>query len=122
MRILIDMNLSPEWVSVFKAVGHEAVHWSRVGDPGAPDKEILSWARSHGYAIFTHDLDFGAILAATKANAPSVLQVRTQDVTPQRISHLVLSALSQFQPLLNKGALISVDEDSLRARLLPLTE
>jgi len=35
---------------------------------------------------------------------------------------LVLSALGQFQALLDKGALISVDENSLRARLLPLTE
>ena len=122
MKILVDMNLSPEWVSVFEATGHEAVHWSSIGEPSARDKEILSWAKSHGYVIFTHDLDFGAILAATKANAPSVFQVRTQDVTPQSISSLVLSALNQFQALLDKGALISIDKDRLRARLLPLTE
>ena len=122
MRILIDMNLSPEWVSVFEATSHEAVHWSRVGEPGASDREILSWAKSHGYAIFTHDLDFGAILAATKADGPSVFQVRTQNITPRSIGGLVLSVLIRFQGLLDKGALISVDEEKLRARVLPLTE
>jgi predicted nuclease of predicted toxin-antitoxin system len=51
MKILIDMNLSPEWVSVLKAAGHEAVHWSHIGEQSARDTEILSWAKSHGYVI-----------------------------------------------------------------------
>jgi predicted nuclease of predicted toxin-antitoxin system len=40
--------------------------------------EIKSWARAHGAIVFTHDLDFGAMLAATKANAPSVIHVCKQ--------------------------------------------
>ena len=32
MKILIDMNLSPEWVAVFENHGWSAVHWSTVGD------------------------------------------------------------------------------------------
>jgi len=122
MKILIDVNLSPEWVSVLKTGGHEAVHWSRIGEPNASDSEILSWAKAHGYVMFTHDLDFGTILAATKANAPSVFQIRTQDVTPQVISDLVLSVLNQFREQLLKGALISIDEDKSRARILPLSQ
>jgi len=35
-----------------------------------------------GGRVFTHDLDFGDILAATGAEAPSVIQVRTEDTTP----------------------------------------
>ena len=30
MKIVIDMNLSPTWVSPFEAAGYEAVHWSTV--------------------------------------------------------------------------------------------
>lgn len=33
-----------------------------------------------GYVVFTHDLDFGDILAATNADDPSVIQVRTQNL------------------------------------------
>jgi len=40
MKLLIDMNLSPGWVEVFKQQGLEALHWSAVGDPRAPDPII----------------------------------------------------------------------------------
>lgn len=81
MKILVDMNLSPAWVAALAKGGYEVVHWSNVGMPAASDREILGWARSHGHIVFTHDLDFGAILAATGANAPSVVQLRTQGIT-----------------------------------------
>jgi predicted nuclease of predicted toxin-antitoxin system len=40
MKILIDMNLSPRWVSVLSAAGISTVHWSSVGSANAPDAEI----------------------------------------------------------------------------------
>ena len=64
MKILIDMNLSPQWVAVFEGTGKQALHWSHVGPHNAPDHEILFYAKAEGYTVFTHDLDFGAILAA----------------------------------------------------------
>lgn len=120
MKLLIDMNLSPQWVPVLEASGWKAVHWSLIGQPNAPDQEIFEYAKSHGYVIFTHDLDFGAILAATNAEYPSVIQVRVQDVTPKHLSALVVSALHQFKKHLDVGALITIDEKKSRARILPL--
>ena len=120
MKLLIDMNLSPKWVSVLKEAGLEAAHWSRIGRPDAPDYEILEYARSNGYVVFTHDLDFGTILAATKADCPSVIQIRTQNVAPEHLGQLVVSALHQFEKHLEDGAIITVDQKKLRARILPL--
>lgn len=120
MKLLIDMNLSPQWALVLEEEGWEAVHWSRIGRPNAPDHEVLAYARSNGYVIFTHDLDFGTVLAATKAQCPSVIQIRTQDVTPAHLGPLVISALRQFTKHLEDGALITVDENKSRARILPL--
>jgi len=122
MKILIDMNLSPDWVPVLAKVGWEAIHWSNVGDPRAPDNEIMVWAKSNGYTVLTHDLDFGAILAATKAESPSVVQVRMQNVNPHHIGNYVISVLDQFQDHLKKGALISVDKERSRARILPIED
>jgi predicted nuclease of predicted toxin-antitoxin system len=51
-RLLVDMNLSTEWIPFLKAAGHEAVHWSEVGDPRAPDTEQMTWASARGYAVF----------------------------------------------------------------------
>ena len=80
----------------------------------------MEWARTNEYVVFTHDLDFGAILAATDANSPSVLQVRTQDVSPSSLSDIVLSSLEKFEEQLKEGVLISVNEKQARARLLPI--
>ncbi len=55
MKILIDMNLSPEWTAAFTAANIESVHWSTVGDPRAEDIEIIKYARSNGYIVFTHE-------------------------------------------------------------------
>ncbi len=120
MKILIDMNLSPEWEEVLRSAGWPATHWSGVGRLDASDREILSWAQANGHVLFTHDLDFGAILAISGADSPSVIQVRTQDLTPSQLLPFILRVLNQFREALTAGALISVDETSARARVLPL--
>ena len=122
MRLLVDMNLSPEWVGFLKSAGWEAIHWSTVGNPRAEDQEIMAWARVQKHVVFTHDLDFGTLLALTRAGSPSVIQVRTQDVTPAAIGALVVNALRQFEGTLEKGALIVLDAARARARILPLED
>jgi predicted nuclease of predicted toxin-antitoxin system len=32
MKLLLDMNLSPDWVATLTQAGWEAVHWSSIGD------------------------------------------------------------------------------------------
>lgn len=119
MKLLIDMNLSPDWVEELEKDGWKAVHWQSIGEPGARDDAIMEWARSNGYIIFTHDLDFGTLLAVTQARGPSVIQVRTQDVMPQTLKPRLLQILQKYAATLEKGALITVDETKSRVRLLP---
>ncbi|MGQ0542922.1 MAG: DUF5615 family PIN-like protein [Blastocatellia bacterium] len=120
MKILIDMNLSPDWTATFTAAGIESVHWSTIGDPRAEDNAIVEYARINGYIIFTHDLDFGTILALTHAAGPSVIQVRTQDIMPAGIDPILISVIRENQSALDQGALIVVDEARARIRILPL--
>ena len=120
MKILVDMKLSPRWVHVLSQHGHTCLHWSQVGDPRATDLVIIEWSRSKGYVILTHDLDFGAILASARASKPNVIQLRTQNPTPDAMEGPLVKALEKFAALLESGALISVDEEKLRARILPL--
>jgi predicted nuclease of predicted toxin-antitoxin system len=120
MKILIDMNLPPRWAKIFAAEGWEALHWSQVGAPTASDQEIMAWARKNGYIVFTHDLDFSALLAATHGEGPSVIQVRTQNILPEAIGDLVIYSLKQFRDELEKGAIITLDPGRARVRILPL--
>ncbi|NJL52097.1 MAG: DUF5615 family PIN-like protein [Hydrococcus sp. SU_1_0] len=120
MKIVIDMNLSPEWVSVFEVAGYQAVHWSSVGDISAKDSTIMAWAASNSYMVFTHDLDFGTLLAISEVDTPSVIQVRTQDILPSKLGKTVLDVLKQFQSELETGALVTINEVRSKVRILPI--
>lgn len=120
MNILLDMNLSPDWVEILQSAGFPTRHWSEVGEITAPDHVIMSWALVHDYVVFTHDLDFGAILAATNAAAPSVFQVRVQDVMPEKMRATIIQAFQQFEEQLLQGALVTLDMAKVRVRVLPL--
>jgi predicted nuclease of predicted toxin-antitoxin system len=121
MKLLVDMNLSPAWVETLRLAGWEAAHWSTLGNPRSPDAEIMRFASEHDWVVFTNDLDFGALLAHTRAGKPSVFQVRARDVSPGHLGPLAIQTLRQFTAALEAGALVSVDEASQRVRLLPLT-
>jgi predicted nuclease of predicted toxin-antitoxin system len=118
--IVIDVCLSPQWVERLKANGHQAIHWTHVGDPHASDEEIMRWAAEHDYIVFTHDLDFTAILALSQAGRPSVVQLRGRRVLPDQIGLQVISAFKQYADDLNAGALVVVDPQRSRVRILPL--
>src|SRR5437016_14624644 len=109
VNVLIDMNLSPDWVPLLQRHGWPAVHWSTVGDPRATDRTIMDWATANGYVVFTHDLDFGTMLALTHDGGPSVLQVRAKDVLPQHLEAVVIAALRQHDTDLTSGAIVVVD-------------
>jgi len=120
LQILIDMNLSPDWVEVLTKSGWSSLHWSAVGNPKAADREIMDWARSNRHLVFTHDLDFGTMLALTHATGPSVIQIRGQNVLPNSMASIVLVALKQYESDLTAGALVVVEETKLRVRVLPI--
>jgi len=120
LRIVVDMNLSVEWIPLLEQAGWSAVHWSAVGDPHAEDETIMAWALTNGHVVFTHDLDFGTTLALTHAEGPSVIQVRGQRVLPEHVGTLVLAALRRYEPELSVGALLVVEQAKSRVRVLPL--
>lgn len=120
MRLLIDMNLSPKWAAFLQNSGFEAVHWSAVGNVSAPDSEIMAYAKAKGWIILTHDLDFGAILAATGGDAPSVVQVRADDVSIDAIGEIIVAGLKAAADMLVKGALVTIAPSRMRVTILPM--
>ncbi|HSW06450.1 DUF5615 family PIN-like protein [Aquabacterium sp.] len=120
LRLLVDMNLSPRWVAALNDAGIAATHWSDVGARNAPDRQIMAYAAEHDLVVLTHDLDFSAILAATQGTKPSVVQIRAEDVSPAVIGTQVVSGLRQMSAELLGGALLTIDTNRTRLRLLPL--
>ena len=120
MILLVDMNLSPRWVRFLQESGIAASHWSLVGSPTASDIEIADYARANIQTILTNDLDFSAILAATRGNKPSVVQIRSGNLNPDEIGAAVVAAIKQVEDELDRGALLSIEPGKSRLRLLPL--
>lgn len=82
----------------------------------------MAWAHRAGCIVFTHDLDFGAILASTNAGKPSAVQVRGQDVVPASLGETVVRLLRTHRPALDRGAIVTMDVDRARVRILPIIE
>ena len=122
MKLILDMNIPQGWVEVLNAAGHEAVHWREIGDVRAEDTEIMAWARKHTFIVFTHDLDFGAMLYATNAVGPSVIQLRMENISPSFVGHIIVKTLNIVSKELKKGALVIIDPKKHRIRLLPLSK
>jgi len=105
---------------LLRGSGWEARHWSAVGRAEARDGEIMAYAAANGYVVVTHDLDFGAILAVRHGEKPSVVQIRMEDVSPAANGSHVAAAIRHVESPLEAGALLTVEADRTRLRLLPL--
>ena len=119
MNILLDMNIPLAWIPILEEAGYVAVHWSNVGSIYAPDVEIMKWAREYDFIVFTHDLDFGAILFATQAKAPSVIQMRNEDIRPHVMGDVVLDTLKKVEKEMKNGVLVTIHPRKSRIRILP---
>jgi len=120
MKLVVDMNLSPDWVPYLTEQGFEAVHWSAIGAGDAPDQAIFDHARSNGMIIFTHDLDFTTMLALGHSQRPSLVQARVQDVSPVSLGPNLVAALKQFAAELDAGAIVTLLPARNRVRILPI--
>jgi predicted nuclease of predicted toxin-antitoxin system len=79
-----------------------------------------SLRRGNHYIILTHDLDFGAILAASRETSPSVVQIRGEDISPEASGKQTVAALRLLTSQVETGALVTIEADRTRVRLLPL--
>ncbi len=80
----------------------------------------MAFAAANNYVVVTHDLDFSAILAVTHGKKPSVVQIRSEDVSAEFIGMQTVTALRHVQAELEAGALLTIEAGRTRLRLLPI--
>jgi predicted nuclease of predicted toxin-antitoxin system len=122
VKIVIDMNLGTAWIPPLRAAGHDAIHWSSVGHISATDTSIMAWAKARGHVVFTADLDFGGHLVRSGEDGPSVVQLRTADTLAVTNGRRVLEIFQSREAALLGGALITIEHDRVRIRLLSDTQ
>jgi predicted nuclease of predicted toxin-antitoxin system len=120
ISVVVDMNLPPSWAGRFAAAGFQAIHWSTIGAGNATDATVMKWAADRGHVLVTQDLDFPALLASNQAKAPSVIVIRAPDVLAEPLLERVIQVLSGLQDELQRGAIVTIDAERSRLRVLPL--
>jgi len=121
MKLLVDMNLSPDWVPLLAVHGWEACHWSTVGPGNAPDTALMQWARENNHVVLTQDLDFSQILYTTRVSGPSVVLLRMDNEFDAAARDHVCEAIALAEVALLSGALLTITGQRVRLRHLPFS-
>ena len=120
MKFLADMGISPRTVAKLRREGYDAVHLVEEGLEKLEDREILTKAKNERRIVLTVDLDFGYLLAVSGAILPSVVLFRLGNESREVVEEYLEDVLSQCSEELKTGAIVSVRDDGLRVRLLPI--
>jgi predicted nuclease of predicted toxin-antitoxin system len=119
VRFIVDVNLSPEWVTLLVRRGHDARHWRDIDADRAKDDEIIDWAAREQRIVFTADLDFAAAIAMRGLSVPSVVQLRTGSTDPNDVGSFVLDCIAAAESELFGGAILTIGAGRARLRRGP---
>jgi predicted nuclease of predicted toxin-antitoxin system len=120
VKFLLDMGLARSTVAFLRAQGYDALHLREEGLQRLEDQQIIRKAQVEGRVILTHDLDFGRIVALSRGRSPSVITFRLENMQPSQVNYYLTEVFTHFAEQLEIGALVSVNEDAIRVRLLPI--
>ena len=121
MRFLLDMGLGRSTAIFLRTQGHDAVHLRDQGLQRMEDEEIVDKASNENRVIITHDLDFGRLIALSQNRMPSVITLRLANMQADNVNLYLTQVLAKFSNELETGALVSVHEQAIRVRQLPVT-
>ena len=120
MKLLADMGVSQTVVKALGQMGYDAKHLRDEGLQCLPDPLIIEKAKLEERVILTFDLDFGDLMAASKADLPSMIIFRLKNTSPQFVLNRLQNILENCAEELNVGAVVIVSDERYRVRRLPI--
>lgn len=121
IELLLDQNLTPRLVHELANAGVSARHVLAIGFESASDESILQHAAKMDWVIVTADSDFGKLHARLGSVRPSILLLRhDQPLILAPLAIQISLLLTNAEERIRKGALVTLDENSVRLRDLPL--
>ncbi|MBU6228698.1 MAG: DUF5615 family PIN-like protein [Synechococcales bacterium] len=122
LRLLADVHISPLTVEALRSQGYDIVHTIDVLPATASDAEILELARVEGKVVLTQDLDFSMLVALSNYGLPSLITLRLSSAKPDVVAQRLLDVLPTMEIELTEGAAITISDDSVRVRKLPIRQ
>ncbi|MCC6125770.1 MAG: DUF5615 family PIN-like protein [Pirellulales bacterium] len=120
VKLLLDQGLPRSLASLLRDAGFDALHVSEILLSEAADAIILDYARENDRTIIAHDADFHTLIALSNATKPSVIRIRIEGMKAPALFSLIELILDSYQKEIVNGALLSVNEDRVRIRSLPI--
>ena len=121
MRIVADLHISPRTVEFLRLLGHDVVRVGEVLNASTPDETIVHWAAEQNRTILTQDLDFTDIIALSGQTHPSLVVLRLSSSRIEHVNSVLERALPGLEADVIAGAIISVRDERIRRRRLPVT-
>ncbi|MGY6217756.1 DUF5615 family PIN-like protein [Methylolobus aquaticus] len=85
------------------------------------DRTILNFALAQDRTVVTLDADFHTLLAVANESGPSVIRIRQEGLKGREVAALLLVIWSRIEAQIQRGAMVTVTEKTIRVRNLPLT-
>jgi predicted nuclease of predicted toxin-antitoxin system len=120
LRLLADVHISPLTVAALRLQGYDIVRTTDFLPATAAYAEILELARVEGQVILTQDLDFSLLVALNNYGLPSLITLRLSSARPDVVAQRLLDVLLTVETELTEGAAITISDDSVRVRKLPI--
>ncbi|MBW4558978.1 MAG: DUF5615 family PIN-like protein [Trichormus sp. ATA11-4-KO1] len=120
LRFLADVHISPLTVIALQQQGYDILRTTDLLPATATDTEILDLARVEGRVIVTQDLDFSMLVALGKYEQPSLITLRLSSANPNVVTQRLLEVLPQLELELRTGAALTIEDNSVRIRKLPI--
>jgi predicted nuclease of predicted toxin-antitoxin system len=120
MRLLANMNISPLVVSDLRDLGWDILRVSDLLPANSPDDTVLKLARQEGRVSISQDLDFSRLLALAGFDSPSLITLRLTRSDPGAVCKRLREILPSMDELVREGCAVTVDDDSIRFRRLPI--
>jgi predicted nuclease of predicted toxin-antitoxin system len=116
----LDQGIRHRVAADLRGLGWDVVHTADIGLATSSDEEIMTRASESGRTIVTLDSDFSMLLALSGVRRPSVIHLRIPRLSRAQTVRLVRQVVAELQAQLQRGCIVSVSDQRLRIRSLPV--
>ncbi len=120
LNFIADVHISPLTVAALQLNGYDVQRSTELLPATAADVDILELARVENRIVITQDLDFSMLIALGRYQQPSLITLRLSSAKPDYVTKRLLAILPQLEKELTEGSALTINDDSMRVRKLPI--
>lgn len=114
MTFLLDHCVWKETQNILEKAGFTCVTLQQLNESNAPDKKVLTIAKSHKAILITRDRDFSNLTVYPLGNHKGIILLRVTPQTIENVHKVLLNTLQIIPPENIKGNLLIITSITYR--------